>query len=392
MSFSSDQFISKLKQLQDTQESISSSSKWLLSQYRDSDSIATTWQRYITQRDLSDRNRLLAVYLVNHVVQQGKSQGIKQFQESFSKILLQTLPIVYSQFPSDLQGKLKRVINIWKQRKVFDKSYLGQIESKLKDIVPKNSDTISINSGKNLSIPPNVQPIIELYQKLKKNKHNIPALKSRFDNAINDLDPNSIVYEGNFNTVTKIAKVTQDTIKESMGNREELIKYLHSLLSEEEKKLEQNRVLLNEIEFALESKDPKRIKNNDGSLENGNNDVLPTYGKNDSDSDSDSDNNSDNDNNSDRNNGTYKKKQNEEFNVINNNDTQIDITIEGSKRVLEEGSSISDSDEPSKKKNKASDEDNEKEYIIEEVQEDDQETTENTITSNIQDLLSRLAN
>lgn len=392
MSFSSDQFISKLKQLQDTQESISSSSKWLLSQYRDSDSIASTWQRYVTQRDLSDRNRLLAVYLVNHVVQQGKSQGIKQFQDSFSKILLQTLPIVYSQFPSDLQGKLKRVINIWKQRKVFDKSYLGQIESKLKDIVPQNSDTISINSSKNLSIPPNVQPIIELYQKLKKNKHNIPALKSRFDNAINDLDPDSIVYEGNFNTVTKIAKVTQDTIKESMGNREELIKYLHSLLSEEEKKLEQNRVLLNEIEFALESKDPKRIKHNDSSLENGNNDVLPTYGKNDSDSDSDSDNNSDNDNNSNRNNDTYKKKPNEESSVINNNDTQIDITIEGSKRVLEEGSSISDSDEPSKKKNKASDKDNEKEYIIEEVQEDNQETTENTITSNIQDLLSRLAN
>lgn len=392
MSFSSDQFISKLKQLQDTQESISSSSKWLLSQYRDSDSIASTWQRYVTQRDLSDRNRLLAVYLVNHVVQQGKSQGIKQFQDSFSKILLQTLPIVYSQFPSDLQGKLKRVINIWKQRKVFDKSYLGQIESKLKDIVPQNSVTISINSSKNLSIPPNVQPIIELYQKLKKNKHNIPALKSRFDNAINDLDPDSIVYEGNFNTVTKIAKVTQDTIKESMGNREELIKYLHSLLSEEEKKLEQNRVLLNEIEFALESKDPKRIKHNDSSLENGNNDVLPTYGKNDSDSDSDSDNNSDNDNNSNRNNDTYKKKPNEESSVINNNDTQIDITIEGSKRVLEEGSSISDSDEPSKKKNKASDKDNEKEYIIEEVQEDNQETTENTITSNIQDLLSRLAN
>lgn len=394
MSFSSEQFISKLKQLQDTQESISSSSKWLLSQYRDSDSIANTWQNYVTQRDLSDRNRLLAVYLVNHVVQQGKSQGIKQFQDSFSKVLLQTLPIVYSQFPNDLQGKLKRVINIWKQRKVFDKSYLERIESKLKDIVPKSSNSISTHSGKNVSIPSNIQPIIELYQKLKKNKHNIPALKSRFDNAINDLDPNSIVYEENFNTVTKIAKVTQDTIKESMENRQELIKYLQSLLNEEEKKLEQNRVLLNELEFALESKDPKKIKNNGDSLGGGDSDILPTYGKNDSDSDSNND--SDDESGNDRELGISEKEPSTEVSITKDINAQGNITTEGNKRALEDVLGIDGSHEPSEKKNKIPNEDNEQEYIIEEVHEDNEETndntTENTITSNIQDLLSRLAN
>ena len=392
MSFSSEQFISKLKQLQDTQESISSSSKWLLSQYRDSDSIATTWKKYVTQRDLSDKNRLLAVYLVNHVVQQGKSQGIKQFQDSFSRVLLETLPIVYSQFPNDLQGKLKRVVNIWKHRRIFDIPYLEQIEGKFKDIVPNNSNSFSTSTGKNVSIPSNIQPIIDLYQNLKKNKHNIPALKARFDNAINDLDPSSIVYEENFHTVTKIAKVTQDTIKETMGNREKLIDYLQSLLNEEEKKLEQNKVLLNEIEFALDSKDPKKIKYNAGSLENGDNDILPTYGENDSDSDNDSNSDSDIGSNHDEN----EKRRHVEFNMSTTTTNDTDANRTTNKRNLDEIPNSNDTNEPLEKKNRTSNEDNDEEYRVDEAYEDNQDTTnsatENAITSNIQDLLSKLAN
>ncbi|CAL9731433.1 regulator of Ty1 transposition protein 103 [Monosporozyma unispora] len=387
MSFSPEEFVDKLQQLHDSQDSISSSAKWLLSQYRDSDAVAETWTRYVTQKKLPDRKRLLAVYLVNHVVQQGRSQGIEQFQNSFANVLIDTLPVVYSHFPPELQDKLKRVVNIWKQRKVFNPASLQQIEMNLNKAIaanPSSSTSGSKSNGSGInkratSIPPNVQPIASLYQKLNKNKHNIPALKSRFDNAINDLDINSVVYEENFHTVTKIAKVTQDTIKESMGNRNELIKCLQVLLHEEEKSLEQDRVLLNEIEFSLESKDPTKVGNNGGNISGGVNnnddDVLPSYGGNDSDSDSDDKDSDDSDRDEP------------------NNDDEVTVLP---KRPLD---SVEPADEPVEKKLRSSNEGEEEEYIVDggddnelETHEANNDTTENSVTSNIQDLLSRLAN
>lgn len=389
MSFSSEQFIGKLKNLHDSQDSISSSAKWLLSQYRDSEAIAHTWGQYVTQKDLPERKRLLAVYLVNHVVQQGKSQGIGQFQDAFASVLVDTLPTVYSHFPPELQAKLKRVVNIWKQRKVFNSASLEQMETNLRKIKPATTTTSTDNiSNITPSVPSNIQPIVELCHKLNKNKHNIPALKSRFDNAINDLDVNSVVYKENFHTVTKIAKVTQDTIKESMHNREHLVKRLQSLLHDEEGLLEQDRVLLNEIEFALDSKDPTKVQmSGTNGLDNVGSavyDVLPTYGRNDSDSDSDSDSDKESSKSAD--------------------DDNDDVTEVHKRSSGEIDTSNTNSEEPLEKKYRAFNDGEEEEYIVDGLDEQGEEelvetadaaaTSEvhNSVTSNIQDLLSRLAN
>lgn len=388
MSFSPDQFVDKLQQLHDSQDSIATSAKWLLSQYRDADAIAETWKRYVTQKKLPERKRLLAVYLVNHVVQQGRSQGIEQFQTAFAKVLIDTLPMVSLHFPPELQSKLKRVVNIWKQRKVFDPASLQQIDVNLHKAISSSSTASSGKSNGStrgdrpeVHVPSNIQPIVSLYQKINKNKHNIPALKSRFDNAINDLDINSVVYEENFQTVTKIAKVTQDTIKESMGNRNELIEYLQTLLNQEAKSLDQDRVLLNEIEFSLDSKDPAKIASS-GGANNNNDDVLPSYGGNDSDSDDD-DNGRDSDD-SDREDAK--------------NDDEVTVMP---KRQLDGGA---DEEAPieSKKPKSANIDADEEEYIVEGGDDDDDaletndtaaaDNTESTVTSSIQDLLSRLAN
>lgn len=386
MSFSPEEFVDKLQQLQDTQDSISSSSKWLLSQYRDSDIVAETWKRYVTQKKLPDRKRLLAIYLVNHVVQQGKSQRIGQFQNSFAKVLVDTLPVVFSHFPVDLQGKLNRVVGIWKQRKVFNLNVLEELEKEIKNITTTSSGNSSNSRSSTSSratvssqnIPSNVQPIVELYRKLNKNRHNIPALKSRFDNAINELDIHSVVFEENFQTVSKIANVTQDTIKESMGNRDELIKILQKMLHDEEKCLEQDHVLLNEIEFSLDSKDPTKLHINGGNLQD-DGDVLPSYGGNDS-SDDDSDSDSDS-----------------EMECKGKDDDDEVVAVP--KRSLEDVSEDNKSLEKKQKlgEEKSNSNDDEEEYIIESENDREEpdtghEVSEMSVTSNIQDLLSRLAN
>lgn len=103
MPFSSEQFTTKLNTLEDSQESISSASKWLLLQYRDAPKVAETWKEYMLRPSVNTRRKLLGLYLMNHVVQQAKGQKIIQFQDSFGKVAAEVLGRINQEFPRDLK-------------------------------------------------------------------------------------------------------------------------------------------------------------------------------------------------------------------------------------------------------------------------------------------------
>lgn len=107
MSFSASQFIGKLGTLEDSQESINSASKWLLSQYREADNVANTWKDYMLKDSVKARRKLLGIYLLNHVVQQAKSQKIDHFQKAFSNVVYEVIKNVYPQLHPEMQKKAK---------------------------------------------------------------------------------------------------------------------------------------------------------------------------------------------------------------------------------------------------------------------------------------------
>ena len=132
MPFSSEQFTTKLNTLEDSQESISSASKWLLLQYRDAPKVAETWKECLLRPSVNTRRKLLGLYLMNHVVQQAKGQKIIQFQDSFGKVAAEVLGRINQEFPRDLKKKLSRVVNILKERNIFSKQVVNDIERSLK--------------------------------------------------------------------------------------------------------------------------------------------------------------------------------------------------------------------------------------------------------------------
>lgn len=387
MSFSSEQFVAKLNRLEDSQESIAGASKWLLSQHRDAPKIAESWKQYMLKNDVNTRRKLLGIYLVNHVVQQAAAQKIGHFQEDFNTVIEEVLIKTFPEFSSDLKKKIARVVGIWKSRGIFSKEILNKILTNFE----KNQKT---NNSDNVNVPPKLKPAADIMIKIEKIQINAHAMKTRFDNAISELDPSSVVYDENFKTVQKVAGLAKNNIESSIQERRKLVNVLQSLIEEQSKFITEEETTQSEIDFAVSSKDPA----NASTASKDDEDVLPTYEATDdanADSDSDSDSDSDNDDN--------EKVESTELGL--SSDT-LDVlakmkalTEDSNNSNLKRSSDDLDNDDGNNtKRQKEHGDETNMNYDLsnDDDANDETEQTSNgnndTVTSSIQDLLSKLAN
>lgn len=358
MSFSAEQFIAKLSTLEDSQESIAGASKWLLSQYREADQVAQCWRDYMKKKSINTRRKLLAIYLANHVVQQAKARKIGQFQEAFDKVAVEVIKDVYPDLPRDLKKKVKRVADIWTERNIFSARVLQEIQETFKTEAPMVNEE---------AIPPQLKKLVRAYGDLTKLEQYKKSIRVRFDKAVESLDPSSVVYEENLKTVTRIGQSSKDATSQAIKMRESRVDALQELLKDEERILDEERSAIGEIDIILQSKDPKQ--NNQASRDQ---DLLPTYeaGNDDDDDDDSSENDSDNDD-KERISPSATKRQSEE----SSEDT---ADIKRARFASEEASGDNQEGyEPLNPSAAANAEEYEGSPVV---------------TSNIQDLLSKLAN
>ncbi|AQZ15933.1 RTT103 (YDR289C) [Zygosaccharomyces parabailii] len=361
MSFSEEQFLNKLNYLEDTQESISSASKWLLSQYREAPRVAQCWKNYMLQNNVNTRRKLLAIYLTNHVVQQAKAKKIIQFQIAFGDVAAPVLRHVYPELPRELKLKVKRVCDIWKDRAIFNEDVLRNIQTSL---------SVENSRPDPISNPPRLRELVKIYQDLSKTEKSNSAVKLRFDKSVEALDPSSVVYAENLKTVTKIGQAATDTISRSVSYRKRCIENLTQLLQEQQQLLENEENLIEEVNMILQSKDPSNFSTTEQD-----DNLLPTYeaGNDDDDDDNDDDSSSSED--------EIKPKEERVLTEKRDND-----------------SASNSAEEPQFKKSKSLSVDHsdghQEAYEPEApapVESLDQEGA-TTVTSSIQDLLSKLAN
>lgn len=381
MSFSSEQFVSRLNNLQDSQESIAGSSKWLLSQHRDAPQIAKSWRAYMLRTDINTRRKLLGIYLVNHVVQQATTQKIGNFQECFNDTIEEVLITTYAEFPTDIRKKIARVVGIWKQRGIFSRATVDKVLASF-ERTDKSTPAKSGSTGgsSNSKLTPESKPVVDSLSKIAKLHHTVQALKTRFDNSVNELDEKSMVYNENYKTVSKIGAMVKDNIAISIKERKHLVEVLNKLIADQNKHIDADEIIVNEINFAIEAKDPALI-NNTANDDN----ILPTYEDDNDDDDDDSDSDSDDDN---------------AKTAVNKGNAPISVGLSALEQLaqanargdLKRTSSNSEDNETASKKLKSGDSPEQEEYDIEDQDVDDDSNGDNNVTSSIQDLLSKLAN
>lgn len=69
--------------------------------------------------------------LLPEVVQQSKARHKEDFLNAFSPFIADATSVTYKGAPVDVQGKLRRVMDVWRERSIFDKEVMHDLEHRL---------------------------------------------------------------------------------------------------------------------------------------------------------------------------------------------------------------------------------------------------------------------
>ena len=71
------------------------------------------------------------IYLANDVAQQSRARKKDEFPRAFGGVIAEAMEIAYRGTTPDVQNKIRRVLDVWRSRGVFEVAILGDIEQRL---------------------------------------------------------------------------------------------------------------------------------------------------------------------------------------------------------------------------------------------------------------------
>ena len=255
MAYNDEALKAKLSTLNETQESIVSVSQWIAFHRRYADRIAQVWLTRL--KDSPPPRRLNYVYLVNDIVQNARARKRTEFPNSFSPIIAEAVQHAYRSSPSDIQGKLKRLVEVWKTRHVFEESILAAIQARVDDV-----DKLKPSSGKKTlmgnslfssstgGVPKELESLGPLQTAVIKSEFStrplIDTAQAEYD-KLNDLAtprPSAPVYAASLSSLIKKLASAEASLTESITARKALVADLERLLNTNTEALAKDESLL----------------------------------------------------------------------------------------------------------------------------------------------------
>ncbi|KAI9681932.1 MAG: hypothetical protein M1822_007010 [Bathelium mastoideum] len=196
MAFTDDAVLSKLSGLVDTQESIVTVSQWVLFHRRHATRVAQLWMQRLNESTTPSK-RLNYLYLANEVAQQSKIRKKDDFLQAFAPIIADATSIAYKGASFDIQQKIRRVVEVWRARAIFEEPVLTGVESRIDDLDrnrgsgKKNLLGGQLFGGSN-SVPSELKTLAELQGSLTKAELSVkPALDKATKEYAKQTDPNA---------------------------------------------------------------------------------------------------------------------------------------------------------------------------------------------------------
>lgn len=247
MAYTDDAVKAKLSALNETQEGIVTVAQWIMFHRRHADRTAQLWMQRL--KDSTASKRLNMIYLANEVVQQSKARRKNEFVNAFTPIVAEATTIAYKGSTNDVQQKLRRVIEVWRQRQIFDLQTQESIEKQIDEVdrtrgsgkKPALGGSLFQNSGS--SAPAELQPLIPLQTQLTKaeviSKPAITSANDEYEKLTSPSNPipTPPVHAARLSALLKNLANAEGAVAESIKARQSLISGL-------EKMLETNRAAL----------------------------------------------------------------------------------------------------------------------------------------------------
>ncbi|KAK4199885.1 RNA polymerase II-binding domain-containing protein [Triangularia verruculosa] len=250
MAYTDDAVLSKLSALNETHESIATTAQWIMFHRRHATQTVNLWLGKL--KDLPPPKRLNMIYLANEVTQQTKARQRDDFINAFGPVIAEATASAYKGANPDVQNKLRRVVDVWRDRSVFDKDTILSLYERMGELDksrPTNNGGTFGGSGFNSSGPPvpsELAPLVTQYQAATRTA---TPMKTALTNAQTEYeklsDPATTqttalpLQAARLNGLLKNLSNAEGAVAESIRTRREMIRSLEKLLAENQNALQQ---------------------------------------------------------------------------------------------------------------------------------------------------------
>nr|POF22184.1 upf0400 protein [Quercus suber] len=271
MAYSDDAVKSKLSSLNETQDSIVANAQWIMFHRRHADRTAALWMQKLQESPLP--RRLVLIYLANEVVQQSRARGKQDFLLAFEPLIADATGVAYKGASQDAQGKVRRVTEVWRQRGIFDRRILDQVDARMAEIDKTRAGKSAggaklggslFGGGTGGSVPPELDSISKSVASL--NKADItktPAINAAEVDYARTTDasaplPTPPVHAARLAALMKNLATAQGALEASMQARKELLSGLEELIQTNRSKLAEDEEIALELSKKRETIDMKK--------------------------------------------------------------------------------------------------------------------------------------
>ncbi|KAF1816379.1 DUF618-domain-containing protein, partial [Eremomyces bilateralis CBS 781.70] len=240
MAYTDDAVKAKLSALNETQEGIVTVAQWIMFHRRHADRTAQLWSQRLSESTSSKRLNL--IYLANEVIQQSKARKKNEFVLAFAPILGDAVANAYKSATNDIRQKIRRVIEVWRSRAIFDPPVQDAIEAKVDDIdksqgpARKQGLGGSLLSSSSGGVPPELQPLVTLHNVLTKADSSAkPALTNSEAEFEKLTDPSALVptppvHAARLSSLLKTLATAEGAVSASIKARKALVEGLEKIV------------------------------------------------------------------------------------------------------------------------------------------------------------------
>ncbi|KAL9128630.1 MAG: hypothetical protein Q9217_002726 [Psora testacea] len=241
MAYTDDAVKAKLSALNETQESIVTVAQWVMFHRRHADRTATLWLQRL--KDSGSNKRLNLIYLANEVAQQSKARKKDDFLIAFSPIIAEATAIAYKGATNEVQTKLRRSVEVWRARQIFEAPIQEAIEARIDELDKTRSSSRKPALGGSLfssssgpSAPPEIQPLVSLQIALSKaaatTASTLPTADSEYEKLTDPSKsvPTPPVYAARLSALLKSLASAESAVAESLKARKALVEGLEKII------------------------------------------------------------------------------------------------------------------------------------------------------------------
>ncbi|GAD95628.1 hypothetical protein NFIA_106020 [Paecilomyces variotii No. 5] len=276
MAYTDDAVKAKLSALNETQEGIVTVAQWVMFHRRHADRTAQLWLQKL--RESPAGKRLNLIYLANEVAQQSKVRRKDDFLIAFSPIIAEATAIAYKGASNDIQQKLRRVVEVWRQRNIFELPIQEAVEARVDELDKSRSSGKkpllggSLFSSSSGSIPPELQPLAPLQVALSKATMSSGTSVTTANTEYEKMhDPNTPlptppVHAARLSQLLKSLANAESSVSEIIKSRQSLIDGLEKLLDTNRSALAKEQSLMTQLSERKAETEAKKREVEDGIM------------------------------------------------------------------------------------------------------------------------------